>query len=130
MHFVLEHLPNLNQAFEEVRHLLKPGGVFYFVVPHLDSFEARLFGRKWHNLDAPRHLSFPDIATARALAKGHGFEVKGYRPLPFPNGFAGSIPVVLTGKFNQLLFLLSLPLGILFSRLIPTGTYGYWLKKS
>lgn len=59
MHFVLEHLTDLNKAFETVQRLLKPNGVFYFIIPNIASWEARLFGKKWHSLDAPRHISFP-----------------------------------------------------------------------
>jgi SAM-dependent methyltransferase len=130
MHFVMEHLPDLHAAFEQVRDALKPGGRFFFVVPDITSFEARLFGRKWHHLDAPRHLSFPVAETVRQLARQHGFEWQQTRGLPFPNGLAGSLPVVLTGRFRFPLFLLLLPLGVLFSRVARGGTRGYWLTKS
>jgi SAM-dependent methyltransferase len=130
MHFTLEHLTDLDAAFQEVHALLRPGGVFYYVVPHASSFEAHLFGRKWHNLDPPRHISFPDSGTARRLAQRHGFTISGEHPVAFPNGFAASIPVVLTGRFRFPLFALFLPLGIGFSRLIPTGSRAYHLVRA
>ena len=75
MHFVLEHLSDLDAAFDDAATLLQRGGTFYYVVPHAASLEARLFGRKWHNLDPPRHISFPDDETARRLADRHGFTI-------------------------------------------------------
>jgi SAM-dependent methyltransferase len=129
MHFVVEHLTDLDAGFETARRLLKPDGVFYFVVPHEHSLEHRLFGRKWHNLDPPRHVSFPERAHVEALAARHGMRLEKHAPVPFPNGFAASLPVVLTGRFRFPLFALALPLGILFSRVCPTGTHAYWLRR-
>jgi predicted TPR repeat methyltransferase len=129
MHFVLEHLTDLNRAFETVQRLLKPNGVFYFVIPHISSWEARLFGKKWHNLDAPRHISFPEAQSIRQLSERWGFEISKHREVPFPNGVAGSMPVVLTGRFRFSIFLLFLPIGILLSRIFPSGTAAYWLRK-
>jgi SAM-dependent methyltransferase len=129
MHFVVEHLTDLDGGFETARRLLAPGGVFYFVVPHEHSLEKRLFGRKWHNLDPPRHVSFPETAHVERIAARHALALERHAPVPFPNGFAASIPVVLTGRFRFPLFALALPLGILFSRLCPTGTHAYWLRR-
>jgi SAM-dependent methyltransferase len=129
MHFVLEHLTDLEGTFAQVSQLLRPGGVFYFVVPHASSFEARLFGRRWHNLDPPRHISFPEHQNVTALAAASGMRLLSEWPVAFPNGFAGSLPVVLSGRFRFPLFALSLPLGIAFSRLCPTGTRAYLLRK-
>lgn len=129
MHFVLEHLTDINHAFEVVRKLLKADGIFYFAVPNISSWEARIFGKKWHNLDAPRHISFPEAKSIRQLAERWGFESVKHRDVPFPNGVAGSLPVVLFGKFKFPIFLLFLPIGILLSRIFPSGNTAYWLKK-
>jgi SAM-dependent methyltransferase len=129
MHFVIEHLTDLDAGFETARRLLKPGGVFYFVVPHERSLERRLFGRKWHNLDPPRHVSFPEKAHVERIAARHALTLERHAPVPFPNGFAASIPVVLTGRFRFPFFALALPLGIVFSRLFPTGTHAYGLRR-
>jgi len=129
LHMVLEHLQDPDEALAAARHLLKPGGVLYVVVPHHDSLEARLFGRKWHNLDPPRHVSFPDVAHVRGLADRHGLTLVRHAPVPFPNGFAASLPVVLSGRFRFPLFALALPLGVAWSRLVPTGSHAYWLSR-
>jgi SAM-dependent methyltransferase len=130
MHFTLEHVTDLDAAFREAAALLRSGGTFYSVVPDPASFEARLFGKKWHNLDPPRHVSFPDGGAARRLAERHGFTVSAEHPVAFPNGFAASVPVVLTGRFRFPLFALFLPLGIAFSRLVPTGCRAFHLVRA
>jgi SAM-dependent methyltransferase len=129
LHMVLEHLTDPDAALRTARHLLKPGGVLYIVVPHRDSLEARLFGRRWHNLDPPRHISFPELPHMQTLAARHGYALVRHSPVPFPNGFAASLPVALTGRFRFPLFALALPLGVLFSRLVPTGSHAYWLTR-
>ena len=99
MHFVLEHVTDLHATFADVEALLKPGGRSHFAVPNTASWEARLFRKKWHGLDPPRHISFPDRAVVESLAREHGMTVAGQRPVPFSNGIAGSLPVVLAGRF-------------------------------
>jgi len=129
LHMVLEHLTDPDEALAAARHLLKPGGVLYLVVPHVDSVEARLFGRRWHNLDPPRHISLPAVAHVRRLAERHGYALVRHASVPFPNGFAASVPVVLSGRFRFPLFALAFPLGVAWSRLVPTGSHAYWLAR-
>jgi SAM-dependent methyltransferase len=129
LHMVLEHLTDPDAALDVARRLLRPGGVLYVVVPHEDSLEARLFGRRWHNLDPPRHISFPGPAHVLRLAERHAFTLDRHRPVPFPNGFAASVPVVLTGRFRFALFALAFPVGFLYSRAVPTGSHAYWLTR-
>jgi hypothetical protein len=129
MHFVLEHVLDLDATFDDAATLVQRGGTFYYVVPQIASCEARLFGRKWHNLDSPRHISFPDDATAQRLAARHGFTVAESRPVAFPNSSAASLAVVLTGRFRFAVFALCLPLGIVLSRLVPTGSRAYRLLR-
>lgn len=130
MHFVLEHLTDINHAFETVHRLLKPHGIFYFVIPNIGSWEARLFGKKWHNLDAPRHISFPQAPSIKQLSERWGFDVVKSQSASFPNGVAASLSVVLTGRFRFPVYLLFLPVGVLLSRLFPSGNTGYFLRKT
>lgn len=129
MHFVLEHLTDLHAGFAQANRLLRSGGTFYFIIPQIDSLEARIFGKKWHNLDAPRHISFPTPAVVEKLALEHGFGLVRHKGIPFPNGIAGSVPVVLLGRFVYPLFLLSFPAAIVLSQIVPTGCRAFWLSK-
>jgi SAM-dependent methyltransferase len=129
MHFVVEHLTDLHGGFEDARQLLRTGGTFYFVVPQQSSLEARLFGRKWHGLDPPRHISFPEPGVVRDLAVQHGLDLVEHHPVPFANGFAGSLATVFTGRFQPFLFGLFMPAGWILAHLMPTGARAFVLRK-
>jgi SAM-dependent methyltransferase len=73
---VLEHVYEPRQVVEKVATLLKPGGIFYFQVPNINSVEARIFGTYWHGLELPRHLFHYSPASLRNLAKAAGLQVK------------------------------------------------------
>lgn len=128
MHFVLEHVTNLHATFATACSLLKPGGVLYITIPHINSFEAHLFGRRWHGLDPPRHICFPCPSHVAEFARIHGLKIDRQSPVRFPNSFAGSI-ASLGHRFNPVIFAAALPVGVIFSGLVPTGARRYWLSR-
>ena len=121
MHHVLEHVTDLDGAFARVSALLRPGGEAFIVTPNVSSWEGRIFGRRWHGLDPPRHISFPDARVVDHLARRHGMTLRQTRPVAFPSGVAGSVPAVFVGRFSYPLFLACLPFGLALSRLVPSG---------
>ena len=129
-HFVLEHLSDLHAAFRFWGHVLKPGGTLHVAVPNIRSWEARLFGKKWHGLDPPRHISFPEEESLFSLMDEHGFKLAGKRYGIFPNTLAASMATVLAGKYHHVLFLALIPLGFILSCLMPQGTSVYEMRKS
>jgi len=66
---VLEHLHDPRQTLTEIWRILKPGGFLICSVPNLDSIDAKLFGRFWIGLDAPRHLYVYSRCTLSAMLK-------------------------------------------------------------
>ncbi len=67
---VLEHLHHPTAALEKASQLLRDEGVLLARVPHLEGIGARLFGRYWAGLDAPRHLHvFPRNVLTDMLLK-------------------------------------------------------------
>jgi len=66
---VLEHVYEPLQVMEKVGEWLKPGGIFYVLVPNIDSAEAKVFKTYWHGLEMPRHLSHFSPPSLRNLAK-------------------------------------------------------------
>jgi SAM-dependent methyltransferase len=56
MWHVLEHVYDPKASLAEAARVLRPGGWIVITVPHLESWEARCFGRYWLGLDFPRHL--------------------------------------------------------------------------
>jgi len=73
---VLEHLYEPRRVMARVAEWLKPGGIFYVLVPNVDSAEARVFGSYWHGLEMPRHLFHYSPESLKFLAESAGlFEV-------------------------------------------------------
>jgi SAM-dependent methyltransferase len=66
---VLEHLYEPRRVMARVSEWLKPGGIFYVLVPNIDSAEGRAFGSYWHGLELPRHLFHYSPASLKFLAK-------------------------------------------------------------
>lgn len=73
---VLEHLHNPAASLDTIQRILKPDGILVFRVPHGGSPDARLFGRYWAGLDAPRHLYVFDEPSLRRLLAQAGFAVR------------------------------------------------------
>jgi SAM-dependent methyltransferase len=129
LHFVVEHLTDFKTTFDLLATLLKPGGTIRYVVPNIDSWEFRLFRRRWHSLDAPRHISFPAAEHARRIAAASGLSYSGGFPVAFPNGFGGSLPTAIWGRFSMLAFMATLPLSLAVTRLFPSGNSAFLLSR-
>lgn len=129
-HYVMEHVADLHGTMALFQQLLKPGGMAHIAVPNAKSWEARLFKRKWHGLDPPRHISFPDLAAFTRLALDHGFEPPQKRYAIFPNTLAASIVTALTGGYHGGLFQLLILPSWLVAALAPSGTEVFTLKKA
>jgi SAM-dependent methyltransferase len=69
---VFEHLYEPRRVMAKVAEWLKPGGIFYVLVPNVDSAEARVFGSYWHGLELPRHLFHYSPASLKFLAESAG----------------------------------------------------------
>ena len=71
---VLEHLHQPRKVLERVSEWLKPGGIFYIMVPNIDSAAAKIFRSYWYALELPRHVChFSPISLTR-LATAVGLE--------------------------------------------------------
>lgn len=129
-HYVMEHVTDLRGTMALFGRLLKPGGRLYFAVPNIASWEARWFGRYWHGLDAPRHISFPSVRHAAALGAAHGLTVTGSGFATFPNTLAASVPTALLGRYHGLLFNALILPAWLVALLAPSGTEVVTLTKN
>jgi SAM-dependent methyltransferase len=72
---VFEHVYEPRQVAARVAEWLKPGGIFYVLVPNIDGAEARVFKSYWHGLELPRHLSHFSTASLKFLAESSGMSV-------------------------------------------------------
>lgn len=129
LHMVLEHVTNIAEVFQTAHALLRVGGICYITVPHIRSWEARFFRKRWHGLDPPRHISFPEPAVIERFAVAAGFQLQRHHAISFPPGIAGSISTAMLGRFSQRWFNVAIPLAVALSRVFPTGFRAYWLVK-
>jgi 2-polyprenyl-3-methyl-5-hydroxy-6-metoxy-1,4-benzoquinol methylase len=75
MWHVLEHLPDLRNAFKRLYSLMSDGGLLVIAVPDRECWDASHFGSKWAAWDVPRHLSHFRRKDVHRLLKEHGFEI-------------------------------------------------------
>ncbi|MBZ5503744.1 MAG: class I SAM-dependent methyltransferase [Acidobacteriia bacterium] len=71
---VLEHVYQPRQFLGKVLEWLKPGGLFYTMLPNIDSWEARIFGSYWYGLELPRHLFHFSPQSLRHVMATLGFQ--------------------------------------------------------
>lgn len=71
---VFEHLYEPLAVMKKVAKWLKPGGIFYVMVPNIDSAGAHLFRSYWYALELPRHLFHFSPASLRHVAHEVGLE--------------------------------------------------------
>lgn len=73
---VIEHVPDPREFALKVKRVLKPGGIFWFWTPNINSLDARIFRRQhWGAYHFPRHWVFYDPASVKRLAELTGFEL-------------------------------------------------------
>ncbi len=71
---VFEHLYHPREVLARVSEWLKPGGIFYVLMPNIDSAGARVFKSYWYALELPRHLFHFSPESLRKLAESVGLE--------------------------------------------------------
>lgn len=72
---VLEHVYEPKEVLARVAQWLKPGGIFYTLIPNIDSAGARIFRTYWYPLELPRHLYHFSPKTLREVGQSAGLRV-------------------------------------------------------
>jgi len=91
MKYALEHVHSPLATLTAIKKLLKSDGRAVFWVPNARSLDARLFGKYWRGLDAPRHLYIFTPDTLRKLLDAAGMKTTLVTYSPLPNDWAGSV---------------------------------------
>jgi ubiquinone/menaquinone biosynthesis C-methylase UbiE len=71
----LEHLYDPLSTLREVRRIVKADGKVHVAMPNASSLNARLFGRYWYPIEAPRHLFVFTAQNFAQLCERAGFRV-------------------------------------------------------
>jgi SAM-dependent methyltransferase len=95
MYEYLEHEGRPREVLAEARRVSKPGAWLVIETPDASSRIATIFGRKWCQLDAPRHLVLYDPTTIRSLLESAGYEVLAVQRLTYQWMFGFSLLVAL-----------------------------------
>jgi 2-polyprenyl-3-methyl-5-hydroxy-6-metoxy-1,4-benzoquinol methylase len=72
---VFEHLYKPREVLSKVLEWLKPGGIFYVLVPNIDSAGAHIFRSYWYALELPRHVFHYSPKSLSMMARSVGLEV-------------------------------------------------------
>jgi SAM-dependent methyltransferase len=116
---VIEHVRDPAAFMQDIRRVLKTGGVVFIATPSIASWSARLLGRHWMEYK-PEHLFYFDPSTITRLLGNAGFdhlEISSGRKVltadyvighfdkfpvpvisPLVNGFRAVAPAALLGK--------------------------------
>ena len=97
---VLEHLHDPRRAIQISWTLLKESGLLILGLPNFRSWQRRLFGPYWRNLDAPRHLYHFTPATISRMLSENGFEITKIRSTNLSHGFIGSVEYFVVEKLG------------------------------
>lgn len=68
----LEHVPDPLASLRQAVALLREGGLLVVAVPNFGSWQRRVFGSRWFQLDLPRHLQHFDSRTLTTLLQSVG----------------------------------------------------------
>ncbi len=71
--YVIEHMVDPRSTLNEIKRVLRPGGVLILSQQNFDSIQANLFGPCWLILDPPRHVYQFSPSNLCMLAEQHGF---------------------------------------------------------
>jgi len=72
----LEHIRQPVAVLRSVSRMLRPGGKLYLSTPNRGGMLAKVAGRRWRQLDIPRHLYFLTRVTLGRMLDQCGFSVK------------------------------------------------------
>lgn len=70
---VIEHVHDPRALLNAVRRMLKATGVVYIDTPNIQSSGARIFGKNWRGIEAPRHLTLYNPDSLTSLLSQLGF---------------------------------------------------------
>jgi SAM-dependent methyltransferase len=97
-HHSLEHVSDPVGALRRAGALVRRDGVVAVAVPNFASWQRRLFGSRWFQLDLPRHLSHFEPSSLIEVAARAGLRVRDMRQQSSAISFWGSLQYVLADR--------------------------------
>jgi SAM-dependent methyltransferase len=81
MWHVLEHVHQLHEYIDQIKRVLKPGGVALIALPNYTSKDAEEYKSFWAAYDVPRHLYHFSPQAMGFLASQHGMNLESMHPM-------------------------------------------------
>ena len=101
MWHVLEHVPNLDEQFTQLKRIIKPNGYIIIAVPNYKSFDAKHYAAFWAAFDVPRHLWHFSKTSIQKLAANYNLELEKIKPMWFDSFYVSLLSEKYkTGKMN------------------------------
>jgi 2-polyprenyl-3-methyl-5-hydroxy-6-metoxy-1,4-benzoquinol methylase len=72
---VFEHLPNLHRNIEKLTSILDAQGSIALVTPDFNSFQRKVFSRRWFQYKPREHIQYFTLETLRRAVTGHGLKI-------------------------------------------------------
>jgi SAM-dependent methyltransferase len=72
---VIEHVSSPRALLQEIRRLIRPGGLLFISTPNVTSFTAALNGMGWRYVQGESHLYLFGLRTIERLLENAGFKV-------------------------------------------------------
>jgi 2-polyprenyl-3-methyl-5-hydroxy-6-metoxy-1,4-benzoquinol methylase len=72
---ILEHFMNPELAIGKAARILKSGGILVINTPNTDSLLAKVFGKNWHLIAPPGHLSYFNRSNLEKILEKNGLKV-------------------------------------------------------
>jgi 2-polyprenyl-3-methyl-5-hydroxy-6-metoxy-1,4-benzoquinol methylase len=95
---VFEHLFDINNTFNQLKHLLKPGGRLILALPNPTAADAGYYKEYWAAYDVPRHLSHFSPKSVALLVEKHRMKIKKTIPMKFDAFYISMLSEGLKGR--------------------------------
>lgn len=101
MWHVLEHVPNLNEQFAQLKRIVKPNGYIIIAVPNYKSYDAKYYNTFWAAYDVPRHLWHFSKLSIEKLSESYQLKLVKVKPMWFDSFYVSLLSEKYkTGKMN------------------------------
>jgi 2-polyprenyl-3-methyl-5-hydroxy-6-metoxy-1,4-benzoquinol methylase len=101
MWHVLEHVPNVEEQFAQLKRIVKPNGYIIIAVPNYKSFDAKYYKEFWAAFDVPRHLWHFSKTSITKLAANFDLKLISVKPMWFDSFYVSLLSEKYkTGKMN------------------------------
>lgn len=81
---VIEHLTDLDMTFQSISYWLKKNGLLIITTPNIESWDAKLLGKKWYGYTKiPQHIHYFSPSAVKILTLKHNFCVKSVKQWGF-----------------------------------------------